>query len=450
MVARTPPEATAHNKARREPRTQQVESTLAKAHRSEWALVVAATVRATGDLDLAEECVQEAYAGALTAWARDGVPANPAAWLMTAARRRAVDAIRRERTLRAKLPLLVEPAEPEPVEQAVLDRTHDEGAHLLEATEGSLMQEVADDRLRLVFLCCHPALAPEGQVALTLRLVCGVTTRDIARAFLVPEATMAARITRAKKKIAGSRIPFRMPSDAELPDRLDSTLTTVYVAFTAGHTAPNGTDLVRSDLVESAIRLGRALHELLPDEPEVGGLLALMLVTEARRNARVSEAGRLLTLGEQDRSRWNRDLIAESDVLIRESLRRARGHPGRFVLQASIAALYSEPERLADSDWPQILYLYDRLLDVWPSPIVALNRLVPLSYVAGPALALAHLNEVARDPRLDTYPYLPAVKADLLSRLNRHEDAAEQYRLARRLTGNRVEQEFLDDRIARL
>src|SRR5713226_8142598 len=269
---------------------------VADAHRREWAFVLAATARVAGDIDLAEECVQDAYVAALDAWSRQGVPRNPAAWLTTAARRRAIDAHRRGRTLRSKLPLLIEPdSQPEP-------------------PAGEEPQEddvIPDDRLRLIFTCCHPALAREAQVALTLRLVCGLTTVEIAQAFLVTEPTMAARVTRAKKKISAARIAYRVPAPAELPDRLDAVLTVVHLLYTTGHTAPGGENLVRADLVDLAITLARMLRTLMPDEREVRGLLALLLLTDARRATRADPAGRLLLLEEQDRSRWDRDAIAE-------------------------------------------------------------------------------------------------------------------------------------------
>jgi RNA polymerase sigma-70 factor (ECF subfamily) len=295
---------------------------VADAHRRGWALVLAATVRVARELDLAEECVQEAYAAALASWARDGIPDNPEAWLTTAARRRAVDAVRRERTLRSKLPLLVVPDE-------MADEAADEAAVDPPAAvepEGV----VPDERLRLIFLCCHPALAQEAQVALTLRLVCGMTTADIARAFLVSEPTMAARMTRAKKKISAARIPFRLPGAAGLPDRLGAVLGVIHLLCTAGHTAPSGASPVRPDLADQALRLARTVRELMPDEPEVRGLLALVLVTDARRATRVDAEGRLLRLEDQDRSLWDRSAVAEAHDLIVDGLR--GGRPGRYLL----------------------------------------------------------------------------------------------------------------------
>ncbi|MGP3958474.1 RNA polymerase sigma factor [Nonomuraea sp. 3N208] len=411
-----------------------VEAAVADAHRRRWALVLASTARVAGDLDLAEECVQEAYAAALASWERDGIPDNPAAWLTTAARRRAVDAIRRERVFRAKLPLLIEP---EPVEEAADEGDMDESEYA-----------VPDERLRLIFMCCHPALAQEAQLALTLRLVCGVPTGDIARAFLVPETTMAARLTRAKKKISVARIPYRVPGAAALPDRLRGVLGVIHLLFTTGHTAPSGASLMRADLMDQALHLARMLRELMPDEREVWGLLALLLVTDARRATRVDAHGRLLRLEEQDRSRWDRAAIAEAHDLIVNGLR--GGRPGRYVLQAAIAALYAEAPAYEQTDWPQIVTLYDELLKVWPSPVVALNRTVALAHVSGPAQALAEVEELEKDTRLAGYQYLPAIKADLLRRLGRTEEATAAYRKALELTRNEAEREFLTGRLAEL
>ncbi|HYN96232.1 MAG TPA: DUF6596 domain-containing protein, partial [Pilimelia sp.] len=343
--------------------------------------MLAATARVARDLDLAEDCVQEAYAAALVGWARDGIPANPAAWLTTTAKRRAVDAVRSAMVLRTKLPLLVEPEElvepDEPEEEAAMDRP----------VAADPAGTVPDERLRLVFMCCHPALAREAQMALTLRLVCGVPTADVARAFLVSESTMAARLTRAKKKITVARIPYRVPGAAGLPDRLDAVLGVIHLLFTLGHTAPTGAPLMRTDLVDQAVHVARMLRELMPDEREVWGLLALLLATDARRATRVDARGRLLRLAEQDRSRWDAAAIAEAHGLIVAGLR--GGRPGRYVLQAAIASLYAEAPTYDETDWAQIVTLYDALLAVWPSPVVALNRTVAVAEVAGPARALA-------------------------------------------------------------
>ncbi|MGW5361090.1 RNA polymerase sigma factor [Actinopolymorpha pittospori] len=432
-----------------------VETAVADAHRRGWALVLAATARVARDLDLAEECVQEAYAAALTSWVRDGIPNNREAWLTTTAKRRAMDAIRREQVFRSKLPLLVEPEEM--VDEVAMDEQSGGESGREPGAAGSGPEGVAaaidagedvvpDERLRLIFLCCHPALAQEAQLALTLRLVCGVSTADIARAFLVSESTMAARMTRAKKKIVATRIPYRVPGAAELPDRLRAVLGVIHLLFTTGHTAPSGAALVRTDLVDQALHLTRMLRDLMPDEREVRGLLALLLVTDARRATRVDDRGRLLRLEEQDRSRWDRAAMTEAHELIVDGLR--GGRPGRYVVQAAIAALYAEAPTYEETDWPQILTLYDELLAVWPSPVVALNRTVALARVAGPERALAEVEALEAAGQLAGYQYLPAVKADLLRQLDRREEAAVAYRQALELTRNDAEREFLAERLA--
>jgi RNA polymerase sigma-70 factor (ECF subfamily) len=384
--------------------------------------VLAATVRVTRDIDAAEEAVQDAYVQALRTWADDGVPYRPGAWLTTVARRNALNVMRRGRTLAAKLPLLV-------------------------SSEGddAVPDPIPDDRLRLIFTCCHPALAREAQVALTLRLVCGVATPDVAQAFLVAEATMAARLTRAKKKISAARIPYAVPGTDELPERLEAVLTVIHLLYATGHTAHSGDDLVRDDLTCRALDLARMLRLLLPADREVAGLLALLLAHHARRATRTDAGGRLLRLEEQDRSAWDRELIAEADRLVVASL--SGGPPGRFGLQAAIAALHAEAPSYERTDWAQIRTLYDLLLGLWPSPVVALNRAVAVSMVDGPAAALAEVETLERDGRLAGYRYLPATKADLLHRLGRDGEAAEAYRAALALTGNTAEQEFLAERL---
>ncbi len=413
-----------------------VEAAIAAAHRSDWAGMLAATVRIARDLDLAEECVQEAYAAAMKTWVRAGIPDNPAAWLTTAARRRAIDAIRRDKALRSRLPLLVEPDEA--LDDVTMDEPTDTGED-----PGDVLP---DERLRLIFTCCHPALAQEAQVALTLRLVCGIPSPDIARAFLVSETTMAARITRAKKKISAARIPYRVPRPAELPDRLRAVLAVIHLLFTTGHTAPSGPSLVRPELADRAMHLARMLSTLMPDEAEVRGLVALLLVTDARRATRADASGRLVLLKDQDRSQWDQSALAEAHDIIVGCLR--GGPPRRYVLQAAIASLYAEAPSYDQTDWGQIVALYDKLLEVWPSPVVALNRAVPLSMMAGPQTALAAIEELERDGRLSGYHYLPAVKADLLSRLGRTSQAAAAYRQALALAANETERAFLTEQLA--
>ena len=404
-----------------------VERAVADAHRREWAFVLAATARVAGDFDLAEECVQDAYVAALDTWTRDGIPAKPGAWLTATAKRKAIDTLRRRQVFRTKMPLLVEP------DEADMDNFNEPDA-------------VPDDRLRLIFTCCHPALAREAQVALTLRLVCGVSTGDIARAFLVTEPTMAARLTRAKKKIAAARIPYRVPGASELPERLDAVLSTVHLLYTTGHTSPSGADLVRADLVDRSLHLARMLLSLMPDEAEVRGLLALLLLTDARRATRVDARGRLLVLEDQDRSRWDKAFIDEGSRLVVDSFR--TGRVGRYALQAAIASLHALAPSSAQTDWRQVVGLYDRLLVEWPSPVVELNRAVAVSMVDGPEAALEVVALLATDDRLAGYHYLPAVRADLLRRLDRRTEAAAEYRAALELVDNEAEREFLENRLA--
>jgi RNA polymerase sigma-70 factor (ECF subfamily) len=386
--------------------------------------VLAATVRVTRDLDTAEEAVQDAYVQALTSWERDGIPTKPGAWLTTVARRSALNVLRRDKTLATKLPLLLEP----------------------EDTDMPEPSAIPDDRLRLIFTCCHPALAQEARVALTLRLVCGVATPDIAHAFLVSDTTMAARLTRAKKKIATARIPYTVPSASDLPERVDTVLTVIHLLYATGHTAHTGADLVRDELTSRALDLARMLRLLLPSDREAAGLLALLLVHHARRATRTDNHGKLLRLEEQDRAAWDRQLIAEADQLIVSAL--TAGPAGRFTLQAAIAALHAQAPSYEDTDWPQILTLYNELLRVWPSPVVALNRAVAVSMVDGPAAALAEVEALEADGKLAGYRYLPATKADLLHRLGRFAEAASAYRAALALSDNVAEQEFLTERLA--
>jgi RNA polymerase sigma factor (sigma-70 family) len=413
--------------------TSAVAAAVADAHRREWAFVLAATVRVTRDLDVAEECAQEAFASALTDWRAQGIPARPGAWLTTAARRRALNVLRHRGVEHRYLPLLVE------------DETVPGPGDLLDDRPE---REIPDDRLRLIVTCCHPALDRSAQVALTLRLMCGLSTAEVARAFLVSESTMAARITRAKKKIAVARIPYRVPAADELPERVDAVLGVVHLLFTTGHTTPSGDELVRRDLVERSMELGRMLRRLLPEDPAVAGLLALMLLTDARRETRTGADGRLLLLQEQDRSRWDHRAIAEGAALVREALRVRP--PTRYALQAAIAAVHAESPSWDDTDWREILALYEVLTRLWPSPVVALNRAVALGFACGADAGLAALDALSAEPQLAGYGYLPAARADFLRRLGRVSEAGEAYAEALLLTENTVEREFLAARLREL
>ncbi|MGW3729795.1 RNA polymerase sigma factor [Streptomyces sp. NPDC000851] len=396
--------------------------------REERGRLLAALVRRFGDLDLAEEVASEAIEAALVHWPSSGVPPRPGAWLMTTARRKAVDRLRRDRAYAARLALL----------QVEADR-----AAPAESADAS--EELPDERLQLFFTCAHPALAAEDRLALTLRCLAGLTTPEVARAFLVPPATMAKRITRAKKKIREARIPFRVPGAEELPERLPGVLQTIYSIFTEGYAASSGPLLQRLDLAEEAIRLARILHRLLPAEREVAGLLALMLLVHARREARTGPDGALVLLDEQDRGRWDRAMIDEGRGLVIVAL--TGGPPGPYGVQAAIAALHDEAEDLTSTDWPQVVALYDVLLALTPSPVVALNRAAAVAMRDGPEAGLALLDDLADEPRLRDYHPYPAARADLLSRLGRLTEATAAYREALALAGTEPERAHLRRRL---
>jgi RNA polymerase sigma-70 factor (ECF subfamily) len=393
--------------------------------RREYGRCVAALIRFLGDIDAAEEAVQDAFTVAIARWPADGQPPNPGAWIVTTARNRAIDRLRRE---------------------SVRGERHAQAHHLYgagaEAAGDSAREEdpVPDDRLRLIFTCCHPALGQPAQVALTLRLLGGLETPEIARAFLVPEATMAQRIVRAKRKIRNARVPYRVPAEAELPGRLTPVLAVVYLIFNEGYAATAG-PLLRPGLCAEGIRLARVLGELMPGEPEAQGLLALLVLLHARSAARVSASGSLVRLAEQDRRLWDRDLIAEGQAIVRACVQ--RGRPGPYQIQAAINAVHSVAPSTNSTDWHAILTLYDQLYALTPTPVVALNRAVALAEVGGPAAGLAAVDGL-RSPALDSYYLFHAARADLLRRLRRDGEAAAAYATARALTTNPAEQAFLD------
>jgi RNA polymerase sigma-70 factor, ECF subfamily len=391
---------------------------LGELHRREYGRILASLIRVARDFDLAEDALQEAFEAALARWPAQGLPPNPVAWLIATARHKAIDQLRR---------------------RALAERTRDDIAALVAQREDT---PVPRDALRLIFTCCHPALAPEAQVALTLRTICGLATEEIARAFLVPAPTLAQRLVRAKAKIKGARIPYDVPGDDELAERLDSVLAVVYLVFNEGYTASFGAELVRTELCAEAIRLGRLLVELLPAEREPKGLLALMLLHDARRATRTDDEGAIILLEAQDRSRWDRTKIAEGSALVEQAL---RGRPpGKYAVQAAIAALHAQAPAARETDWRQIAALYGVLVNLHPSPVVELNRAVAIAMADGIEHGLALLDTI----HLPGYHLLPAARADLLRRLGRHADAAAAYRQALALVTNAAERRFLERRLA--
>lgn len=407
--------------------TDDVDAAVTQAFRDHWGQVVATLIRVTGDWDLAEECSQDAFAQAVRRWPRDGVPRRPGAWLTTTARNRAVDRLRREAVGAAKLrEVAALPYEPE----------SDDGSG------------VPDDRLRLMFTCCHPALALDSQVALTLRTLAGLTTTEIARALLAGEQAMSKRLTRAKRKIRHAAIPYRVPPAHLLPERTPAVLAVLYLLFNEGYTATAGAELVRRNLTVEAIRLARVLARLMPDEPEAVGLLALMLLHDARRAARLDDAGELVTLDQQDRLRWDADEITEGVELLDGALR--RGRPGPYQVQAAIAACHATAPAAADTDWPQIAALYGELVRLVPSPVVELNRAVAVGMADGPADGLALVDALDASGTLSDYHLLPATRADLLRRLDRYTEAADAYREALRFAATDTERRFLRRRLTEI
>ncbi|MBO0839719.1 MAG: RNA polymerase sigma factor [Sciscionella sp.] len=403
-----------------------VETVVAQAFREQWGRVVASLIAVTGNWDLAEECAADAFATALRRWPAEGVPDRPGAWLTTTARNRAIDVLRRAKVGQAKLREVAQMwQEPQP-------STDESG--------------IPDDRLRLMFTCCHPALKPSAQVPLTLRTLAGLTTAEIASAFLVPEQTMAKRLTRAKQKIRHAGIPYRVPPAHLLPERTAGVLAVLYLLFNEGYNASSGVELVRRNLCDEAIRLARVLAELMPDEPEALGLLALMLLHDSRQTTRVDAAGELVTLDEQDRNRWDTSEIAEGTELLERALRRSR--PGQYQIQAAIAACHANARTAADTDWAQIAALYSELARHTPTPVVWLNHAVAVGMADGPAAGLALVDRLAAGGELAGYHLLPATRADLLRRLGRHADAVAAYREAIALTHTDTERDYLRRRLA--
>ena len=400
--------------------------------REEQGRAVATLIRVLGDFDLAEEAVQDAFISALETWPVRGVPDNPGAWITTTARNRAIDRLRRRSRLAEKIEVLGREAT-EAAPQAIQPDPDEDP------------MTIADDRLRLIFTCCHPALALDARVALTLRTLGGLTTPEIARAFVLPEPTLAQRLVRAKRKIRAAGIPYRVPPPDLLPERLDGVLHVLYLVFNEGYSATSGDSLIRRELSTEAIRLTRVVDLLLPGEPEVFGLLGLMLLHDARREARVGPGGALVLLEDQDRLRWDRDRIREGEALVRRAL--AMGRPGPYQLQAAIAAVHDEAPSAADTDWPQIVTLYRALRSMTPSPVVELNLAVAVAMADGPAVGLAMIDGIAATGELERYPYLHAARADLLRRLRRWSEAEAAYRRAIPLTTNRAELAFLEGRL---
>ena len=406
--------------------TDDVEAVVAATFRTEWGSVVASLIRYTGDWDLAEESAQDAFGAALERWRRDGLPRNPGAWISTVARNRAVDRLRRRTTEREKYEQL-----------AVTDSDWD-------ATSGE-ESGIADDRLRLLFTCCHPALALEAQVALTLRTLAGLSTGEIARAFLIQEETMAKRLVRAKAKIRHAAIPFRIPPDHLLAERLTAVLGVLYLLFNEGYAATEGSDLMRVDLAAEAIRLSRLLVDLMPDEPEALGVAALMLLQHSRRRARVDRSGELVPLEEQDRSSWDRGEITDGLVFLERALR--RGLPGPYQVQAAIAGCHATASTAEATDWYEIAALYAVLAGMVPSSVVELNRAVAVGMAEGPAAGLDRLERIEVDPTLSAYHLVPATRADLLRRLGRHDEAAAAYREAIAMVRTEAERRYLERRL---
>jgi len=411
-----------------------LDTVVERTFREESGRAIASLIRLTGDFDLAEEAVQEAFVVAVERWPGDGIPSNPGAWITTVARNRALDRVRRARRFEERRAALARDA---------TERIEAQEAALVEATEAEMDAVIPDDRLRLIFTCCHPALAPEARVGLTLRTLGGLSTTEIARAFLVPEPTLAQRLVRAKRKIREAAIPYRVPPPEHLPERLDGVLQVLYLVFNEGYAATSGDTLIRQDLCAEAIRLARVLGSLMPDEPEVLGLLALLLLDDARRVARTDATGSIVLLEDQDRGLWDRDAIDEGRTLVARALR--MGRPGPYQLQAAIAAVHDEAPTPEATDWPQIAALYSSLAGMTRSPVVELNRAVAVAMVEGPAAGLELADGLGNE--LGGYPYLHSTRADLLRRLARWREAAAAYEAALSLATNSAERAFLQRRL---
>jgi RNA polymerase sigma-70 factor (ECF subfamily) len=420
---------------------------------------VASVVGLVGDLATAEDAVQDACVAALEQWMADGPPPNPRAWLIAVARNKALDRVRRERRRREKeLAATLTwsgtgASGPEPTDTGgrMPGESRDAGGRSKKETGDGVPDGTAfgqDDELHLIFMCCHPALDPVARIALTLRSVCGLSTAEVAAVLVVPEATMAKRLTRTRRKIRDAGIPFRLPPGAELAERLDAVLRVVYLVFTEGHKARTGSALVRGELCDAAVRLARQLHRLLPRQPECAGLLALLLLTDARRPARVNAAGELVLLADQDRAQWNRDMIAEGEALLEAALR--AGQPGAYQLHAAIAACHSTAERASDTDWRQVCLLYGELLRYEPTPVILANRAIAVAMAKGPSAGLTILDAVREDPRLRAWPQLHLARADLLRRMDRPADAADAYRTALELDPTDAERAFIARRLDQL
>jgi RNA polymerase sigma-70 factor, ECF subfamily len=418
--------------------TSSIEAAIASVIREDHGRMLAALIRRVGDFDIAEESLQDALELAVARWKCEGIPANPAGWLVTVGRRRAIDRIRRERTQRTKYQQIVN----DPVLHGK-SLGEDPGDLVIEATD-----EIPDERLRLIFTCCHPSLNLHAQIALALRTLGGLSTREIARAFVVPEATMAQRITRAKRKISGARIPYEVPPPEALPDRLDAVLSVIYLIFNEGHTATEGGNLQRQQLADEAIRLARMLSELMSDDPEVLGLLALMVLIDSRSTTRIGPDGELVPLEDQDRSQWDRKKIAEGTTLMRRVLR--LGSMGQYGLQGAIAALHAEAPSTAETDWDQIVRMYGLLVQIAPSPVVELNRAIAIAMAGDIPAGLAIIDQLTAQDTLRDYYLLDAARADLLRRSGRILEALSAYERAITKTRNEAERTFLHRRVDQL